>query len=42
MYVGMKKLDKLHRNDFKNLEFLKKEIGIKSEKVCKQIRDQMV
>ena len=30
------------RNDLKNLQFLKKGIGIESEKVCKQVRDQIV
>ena len=32
------------RNDLKYLQFLKKEyqIGSKSEKVCKQVRDQIV
>ena len=29
------------RNDFKDLQF-KKGIGIESEKVCKQVRDQIV
>ena len=30
------------RNDLKNLQFFKKGIGIESEKVCKQVRDQIV
>ena len=29
------------RNDYKNA-ILKKVVGIKSEKVCKQVRDQIV
>ena len=37
----MRKLDKLARNDIKNLQFIKG-IGIESEKVCKQVRDQIV
>ena len=31
----------LTRNDFKNLQFKRKGIGIEREKVCKQVRDQI-
>ena len=30
------------RNDFKNLQFKIRGIGIKSKKLCKQVRDQIV